>query len=501
MNHQILLNELLAGYAETTSPMNPSISGLSQDSRTIKPGDIFFAYPGQSVDGRQYISHAIKNGAAAVAMESNEISGLSHFEGEYKVPVVPIENIQNKLSALASRFYRDPSKDMLVFGVTGTNGKTSISHFLTEIGEKLGYRAAMIGTLGYGALNSLQKTLHTTPDAIEIQRIFAELRDKGIHWVAMEVSSHGLDQGRVNAIQFETAFFSNLTRDHLDYHGSMEAYGAAKAKLFHLPGLKHAVINCDDKFGWQLLHRLPVRVKRYGFSALGHIGEGAFPVIHSVQSHLNASGITASISSPWGQGILQSRLMGRFYLSNLLAVLTQLGIMGCDFQDILHLVSTLQPIPGRMQPLGHVGRYPLIIVDYAHTPDALKQVLLALREHCTGNLWCVFGCGGDRDKGKRPEMGAIAEQYSDYVVITNDNPRTEDPLQITNEIKAGILMPQKVVIEHDRFQAILHAIQSAKSDDIVLIAGKGHENYQIIGTEKKPFSDVIAVQMILAESI
>lgn len=498
LNKPPLLNKLLWNLSTVEIPAI-EIAGITQDSRTVKPGYLFCAHRGTYSDGRQFIQDAISKGAAAVAMEIEDTEMLHRFSIEYAIPVIPVLNLGMHLSEIAGRFYDHPSKRMKIFGITGTNGKTSISYFLCEAGQKLGFKSALVGTLGYGLPPALIQTGFTTPDAIELQRILAELRDKGINWVAMEVSSHGLDQGRVNAIRFDTAIFTNLTRDHLDYHQTMEAYGRAKAKLFQLEGLKTAIINADDDFGWELLQTLPHTLALYGFSALAKHRTTHIPIMHAQHANLDLNGITASLSSPWGSALLHSPMMGRFYLSNLLAVFSVLCANGFAFEQILNLISNLSPVPGRMEAFGGTHHQPRVLVDFSHTPDSLKQALVAIREHGVEKIWCVFGCGGDRDAGKRPLMGEIAERYADEVIITNDNPRTEDPLHIATEIRNGLNHPERAVIELDRQRAILHAIESASEEDVVLIAGKGHENYQIIGTEKKPFSDAVTVQMILAE--
>jgi UDP-N-acetylmuramoyl-L-alanyl-D-glutamate--2,6-diaminopimelate ligase len=502
MKKKLTLNQLLANYLEAPHPQDCEITGLSLDTRTLSPGSLFFACPGSQNDGREFISEAIAKGAAAIAIHrSAHVNSL--LEIDYPIPVVTIPNLKHCVSEIASRFYGDPSQEMFVIGVTGTNGKTSVSHFLTQCAHKLGNKAAMIGTLGYGLPKNLIPTLHTTPDAIEIQRIFSELREQGVQWVVMEVSSHGLDQGRVNGISFDHAIFTNLSRDHLDYHATMEDYGQAKAKLFSMPTLKRIVINSDDEFGWSLIQSLQGKTpaELFSYSAQGHLRQTSVPCVRAQHAHLSLSGITASLISPWGDTIIHSQLLGHFSLSNLLAVYTTLAAQKITNADILKVLPQLTSVPGRMEVFGGIDQQPKVIVDFAHTPDALKQVLTALREHAEGKLWCVFGCGGNRDAGKRAEMGRIAEIYADCIVLTNDNPRHEDPAEIMTMILLGMTQPSRAVVEYDRARAIAHAIQSAGTKDIVLIAGKGHEAYQLIGNQKIPFSDAINVQLCLSEHI
>ena len=319
----------------------------------------------------------------------------------------------------------------------------------------------------------------------------ADFRQQGAEAVAMEVSSHSLVQDRVQGVAFDIAVFTNLTRDHLDYHGTMENYANAKRSLFEKPGLNYAVINLDDDYGQQFLSLLPKTLKIYGYTITNK--NSAVPTISATDIKMTAKGFSAHIKTPWGEGVLRSHLLGRFNLSNLLAVLTTLNLLKVPFAKTLDYVSALKTVPGRMQVFGG-GKLPTVVVDYAHTPDALEKALTALREHCQGKLWCVFGCGGDRDRGKRPLMAQVAERFSDHVIVTDDNPRQEEPQRIIEDIVKGLLCPWAAEIVQDRATAIAHVIHSAQAGDVVLIAGKGHENYQIIGTEKLPFSDSEQVQ-------
>jgi UDP-N-acetylmuramoyl-L-alanyl-D-glutamate--2,6-diaminopimelate ligase len=382
---------------------------------------------------------------------------------------------------------------MRVVGVTGTNGKTSCVQLLAQAWTTLGHRAATIGTLGAGVHGQLLEGERTTPDAISVHASLARFRDDGVSHVAMEVSSHALAQGRVAAVEFEAAAFTNLTRDHLDYHGSMEAYGAAKAKLFAMPGLRAAVLNSDDNFGRELADALPEGLRVLRFSAAG---DGAADVV-AEDIVTSASGLTFQLRSPWGSRTLHSHLLGRFNVANLLAVIACLGALGEPFERVVQAVEQLQPVNGRMNRLGGLHGLPLVVVDYAHTPDALEQALTALRAHCAGKLICVFGCGGERDAGKRPLMGAIAARLADIAIVTDDNPRGEDGDAIVAQVVAGMTVAKAMAVERDRAVAIADALELARAGDVVLIAGKGHETYQDGATGKHPFDDMAVARTVL----
>jgi len=385
--------------------------------------------------------------------------------------------------------YSSTKPQMIYVGVTGTNGKTSCTQFIARALKK----CAIIGTLGSGFPDHLIPGTLTTPGAIELQKTIADLTPHATH-LAMEVSSHGLVQNRVAGIPFKIAVFTNLTRDHLDYHGDMAHYGQAKRLLFLTPGLQYAVINADDAFGRELLTEFNSTLKCYAYTVENNT---TYPnTVYADNLHFHSQGFSAHIYSPWGSGELHSKLFGRFNLSNLLAALTTLCLLDLPFEETLKELGKLPTVPGRMQRFGG-GDKPTVIVDYSHTPDALEKALTAIREHTTGKLWCVFGCGGNRDTGKRPLMGNIAATHSDHVIITNDNPRLEDPHQIIEEILAGISKKNDVLVEQDRKLAISSAIKQARPGDIILVAGKGHETYQQIGETKVPFSDVDIVQELL----
>lgn len=496
----IELAKLCAGIIDFPQPQSTLvIEQLSLDSRQVKPGSLFFAYPGTHTDGRQYIDKALQQGAAAICYETAD-QFKPEIALEYQqVPLIPVPHLQQIIGYIAERFYAQPTQKMQVFGITGTNGKSSCSLFLAAALHNAQQPVAMLGTIGNGIFGALQESTHTTLDAIALQQTMAEFYRQGVTHVAMEVSSHALCQGRVNGVQFNTAIFTNLTHDHLDYHGDFTHYAAAKRKLFCFPSLKAAIINADDPYGLHWLQELNGKLPVCGYSLNPKVAKAAnWPMVYAQHISLSMQGITAEIQTPWGAGILQAKQIGRFNLSNLLAVLATLGAHGMPLAEILTKLSQLPQVPGRMETYGG-GKLPTVVVDYAHTPDALKQVLLTLRECCQGQLWCIVGCGGNRDKTKRPIMGQYAEQHADHVILTDDNPRQEAPKQIVADMLQGMRSPQIAIIEHHRERAIAHAINCANAKDVILVAGKGHENYQIIGEQKLLFSDALTVQRLLAE--
>ncbi len=488
------LASLLAGITFVDPEIDCVIHGLSIDSRQVKKGDLFIAYPGEKVDGRDFIQEALKKGAVAILAEEDDNNSYEWPFLDKNNVLLKIKDLQHKVGRIASRFYNHPSRQMHIIGVTGTNGKSSIAYLLACALNALHHSSIYLGTLGTGFPTALQESTHTTLDPIHLQHSLAEFVEKGVTDAAIEVSSHALDQGRVDAIEFETAVFTNLTRDHLDYHKTMEAYGEAKAKLFHQFGLKTAVINQDDAFGLTLLHALSPEIFGLGYSLKNSDAE-----IFADDISITYEGIHAALKTPWGEGKLRTPLLGYFNLYNILAAI---GVLGSSYplNQILSCIETLPHVPGRMECIASPNK-PMFVVDYAHTPDALENVLTTandLLKNTSGKLWCVFGCGGDRDKGKRPEMGKMAEALADYVIITNDNPRTEIPEIIAQEIMQGFASSQNAVIILDREEAINHAFKHANPKDIILIAGKGHETYQIIGTEKHYFSDQDICRKLIA---
>lgn len=494
------LSTLLSGITPEICNVDCLVQGIALDSRLVKSGYLFLACCGDKTDGRLHIQDAIDNGAIAVLCENPvpEFTKVPDSSSDAKrIPIFGVIQLKEKVGLIAATFYDDPTAELEIIGVTGTNGKTSCTHFIANSLNECGFKCGVIGTLGVGIPPALQTTINTTPDPISLQRELANFKFQGVKAVAMEVSSHSLVQQRVAGINFNIAVFTNLTHEHLDYHGDMENYGWAKKMLFMRPELQYAVINVDDAFGRSLLREIPPHVKTYAFT-MQNTEVADVPTVRAIDVQPHADGINAKIISPWGTGMLHSGLLGKFNLSNLLAVFTVLQIMGIDMQVALNSCGLLQNVTGRMHRFkGNAGR-PLVVVDYAHTPDALQQALLALREHCSGALWCVFGCGGDRDRSKRSVMGQIAERYSDHIVLTNDNPRMEDPQQIIADIMQGLLCPWAAEVEQDREVAIAHAVDCAGANDIVLVAGKGHEDYQIIGNEKLVISDINAVKTILS---
>jgi len=476
-----LLGDLLPGLSHEVAAV--PVTGIAIDSRKIKAGDVFLAIKGHQVDGRDYIHGAISAGAVAV------IADAPFDDSQWSLPVVVIENLDARLSEIAGRFYGRPSRQLQLIGITGTNGKTSCAWMVAQLLEAIGQPCGLIGTLGNGRFGRLNSGNNTTPDAVSIQALLSDWRDGGANWAAMEVSSHGLAQHRVEALNFAAAVFTNLSQDHLDYHGSMAAYGAEKARLLKWADLPLAVINRDDEFGRQLLSESTAK-QTIDFSI-----SDSQAAVYAADVRCDMQGIAAQVHSPWGSFQLQSPLLGSFNLSNLVAASAVLLGLGVTATAIADAIPSLKPVPGRMECLRSEDGV-LAVIDYAHTPDALEKVLQALRAVTKGELICVMGCGGDRDRSKRPLMGAIAEQFSDRVMVTNDNPRSEQPAAIIAEICAGMTRSPQVVSERDA--AIAAAIAAAKSGDVVLIAGKGHEDYQEVAGRRLPFSDVQCARLALA---
>jgi UDP-N-acetylmuramoyl-L-alanyl-D-glutamate--2,6-diaminopimelate ligase len=429
----------------------------------------------------------VERGAVAVLWEP--APGIEAPQLPPQVVVQEVPGLHALAGELADRFFGRPSADLGVVGFTGTNGKTTSAYLLAQAADLVGRRGAYLGTLGFGRPGALRDAALTTPDVVTVHRRLAEARDAGAKSIALEVSSHALDQQRVAAVRFDTAVFTNLTRDHLDYHGTFEAYGAAKARLFHQSGLRCAVVNVRDEFGRQLAAGLDAGLERIVCSTSNELWiEPGAGWIRLPELRATSAGLTLHVESSWGAGTLRSPLVGEFNAENLLAVLGVLLGWGVPLQQALIALATCVAPPGRMEALGG-GMQPLALVDYAHSPDALGKVLQAARAHARGRLFCVFGCGGDRDPGKRPQMGAIAESLADVVVVTDDNPRTEDSRAILAQILAGMRAPDAAHVIADRAEAIHFALAEADVGDVVVIAGKGHEDYQLVGTETRPFSD------------
>ncbi len=474
----MLLAELLPDVAAV--PPTLAITGLVQDSRALTPGDAFVAIGGFGTHGLHFIEQARAASASAILFEPP-----APAEAPAPDDAIAVPGLRARMGAMADAFHGHPSRAMAMVGVTGTSGKTSSVQLLAQAWTLLGVRSGTIGTLGAGLYGEAVATGFTTPLVLQMHALLADLRDAGAQALAMEVSSHALDQGRVDNVHYDIAVFTNLTRDHLDYHGDMASYGAAKARLFARDGLRAAVLNLDDAYGRQLHARIPRELRKLGLSAHGD----AAADVRALDVVLDATGIAFELEIGGVRLPVRSSLLGRFNVDNLLAVAGVLLVQGHAPQVIAATLSQLQPIPGRMNRLGGDGVLPLVVVDYSHKPDPLEQALVSLRGHLRGLLLCVFGCGGERDRGKRPQMAAIAEAHADRVIVTDDNPRGEDGDAIVADIMAGFARPHAVVVERDRRQAIARAIGEAGADDIVLIAGKGHETYQEINGVQHPFDD------------
>ncbi|SMC26674.1 UDP-N-acetylmuramoylalanyl-D-glutamate--2,6-diaminopimelate ligase [Andreprevotia lacus DSM 23236] len=454
------------------------------DSRKVQAGDVFLAFQGEYADGRSYIDAAIAAGAGAVIWEADDFT----WNPAWTVPNLAVPQLRAQAGIVASHLLGDPSARLAVIGITGTNGKTSIANWLGQALSALGHQTGVLGTLGNGLYPALIESTHTTLDPVALQQWLGEFAAQGASHVAMEVSSHGLAQARAHGTQFKVAVFTNLTRDHLDYHGTMQQYGAEKARLFDWQGLQAAVINADDAFGAELIKSTSApRVYSYGIQG----GD-----IRALRIGMTLAGLNIDVTTPLGEATIHSRLIGSFNAYNLLACLGVLLALDVPLADAVQVLGQIESAPGRMQRLGGDGK-PLVVVDYAHTPDALEKALATLKQLLPqgSRLYCVFGCGGDRDPGKRPMMGEVACRLADAVVITSDNPRSETPRAIINDIIKGVAgVPgtgtDNYTIESDRSDAIGDAIALAGPGDVVLIAGKGHENYQEVNGVRHHFDDV-----------
>jgi len=480
------------------------IRRLANDSRTVLPGDTFVAYPGHSRDGRDYIAQAIARGAVCVLWDS----GGFEWNRDWRLSNLGLHELRRHAGEIASRVYGRPSARLQMVGVTGTNGKTTCSQWIAQALTRAGRECAVIGTLGYGLRAPYKPVANTTPDAVWLHAQLAEFARRGAQAVAMEVSSIGLDQDRVAGVEFDVALFTNLTRDHLEYHHTLRRYQDAKARLFAWETLRHAVVNLDDDFGTVLARRIRrpgLDVVGYGFGA----ASGACSArVQGANLATGAHGVAFDVMTCWGSAHVASPVLGRHNAYNLLGTLAVLLAGGIPLRRAVAALSVVKPVPGRLQRLGG-GAKPMVVVDYAHTPDALSHALATLREVLTNRpavtggrsrLICVFGCGGDRDRGKRPLMGRVAQRLADRVVLTSDNPRNEDPRDIIKDIVRGTRgTAQEIVIEANRRRAIRRAVADARRGDIVLLAGKGHENYQEIGGARRAFSDVAVAREALSQ--
>ena len=493
MTDQITLNDVLSKLDLPPADVNPALTHITLDSRTIVGGELFIAIPGIQSDGRRFIADALTKGAAAVLVDDSE--GFASETVVHPGLVLVVPGLKNKVGFLAHYFYQQPSEQLRVMGVTGTNGKTSCCWFTAQILHRLGERCALLGTVGRGLPDQLEASLNTTTDVLSLHRYMAELVADGIPALAMEVSSHGLDQGRVSGTVFQVALFTHISRDHLDYHGTLAEYAAAKARLFSQCSYRYAVIGKDDVFADLMISSCSPGADITTWSL-----EDTSADVYLRDIVALPQGFRATIHTPWGTGELNSPLLGRFNLENLLAVIAALCVQGYPLAQILSVIPDISPPPGRMQ---RCGDQPLVLVDYAHTPDAISSVLGALREHSRGDgqIVCVYGCGGDRDRGKRPLMTAAALAGADAVVLTSDNPRSEDPEQIFADALTGVddTDRQRIRVISDRSAAISAAISSADPGDMVVVAGKGHENYQEIHGVRHHFDDVEQVRSVLQQ--
>ncbi|MEE9493294.1 MAG: UDP-N-acetylmuramoyl-L-alanyl-D-glutamate--2,6-diaminopimelate ligase [Gammaproteobacteria bacterium] len=493
----ILLSELLTLVGSSEVPAIP-VEGLALDSRLVQSGDVFFAVAGSRAHGLHFAEQAIDKGAVAIVWESSgfDLSDIDNLipmlDKKYNIPLIPVRDLGAKLSRIAGIYYGQPSAELNCIGVTGTDGKTSVSHFIAQALHSEISPCGVLGTLGYGIHGQLVDPSHTTPDPIRVQAELLNLQKAGAEVVAMEVSSHALDQYRVASVQFDTVVLTNISRDHLDYHGSLAAYVEVKRQLFRFPHVRHAVLNLDDALGLSLIDSIDRDVSKIGYSIdpdfCWRLFENDLRWLHAAQIDTTTCGLEISLLSSWGEARFHSALLGEFNVANMLATAAALLASGIEFESVVARLQGLTTVAGRMESFGG-GEQPLVVVDYAHTPNALQTVLRALRPHCPRDLLCVFGAGGNRDRGKRPLMGAVAEAGADRLILTNDNPREEDPQAIIRDILAGVRDQQVIACIPDRAEAIHSAIGQAKAGDVVLIAGKGHEDCQIVGEIKSAFSD------------
>jgi len=483
---------------------------LASDSRRVKAGDVFFAYPGEGKDGRAYIAAAVAQGAAAIVYEEQGAEAYP-WDAAWTLPRLAVTDLKRRSGPIAHAFYGYPDASMFTVGVTGTNGKTSCAVWLGQALSRLGDLTAVIGTLGVGMSRArgeveFDPTGYTTPDAVLLAQKLAETRDQGATALAIEVTSIGLDLGRTDGMHFDVALFTNLTRDHLDHHGDMAAYEAAKTKLFDSPGLQASVVNLDDAMGHRIVDRLVARKDRVvGYTLRDAVALPDLPgvdMLRAGQLRTRSAGTEFHLDTPQGSTQVKTHLVGQFNISNALAVLGALLVKGATLRAAVEAIEGLTPAPGRMQQIGG-NEAPMVVIDYAHTPDALEKTLETLRsvaQERGGQLWCVFGCGGDRDPGKRPQMGRIS-QIAEHVLVTSDNPRSEEPHAIIEQIIAGMDAHHPTSVFQavdDRAAAILYAIKHAAKPDVILLAGKGHEPYQEIKGRKIPFSDADHAQLALS---
>jgi UDP-N-acetylmuramoyl-L-alanyl-D-glutamate--2,6-diaminopimelate ligase len=465
---------------------NLDIQNITLDSRKANKGYLFCAIKGHSVDARKFIEQTIKQNVSAILADSDTED--DYIELSNDVQIIYIHNLNSKLSQIADNFYQQPSKKLELIGITGTNGKTTISQIICQWNTILGKKTATMGTIGNGIYGDLKESENTTGSALDIQQNIYDFVNLDAKVATMEVSSHGLVQGRVSALDFDICIFTNLTQDHLDYHKTMENYFDAKATLFTNYNSKYNVINIDDSYGLKLIDKIKDKKSIFAVSVDKITKTKGFAnYIYAKNITYSKTGINLDFVSNFGNGTINTKLIGKFNVSNILQSLATMLAAGYSIDELIVSASKLSPVVGRMEVFENTNM-PTIIVDYAHTHDALEKALQAARIHTKGNLWCIFGCGGDRDTAKRPLMAQSAEKFADNVIITNDNPRTEDEDIIIKDILTGISSTNPIIIK-DRFEALEYAVENANKDDIILAAGKGHEDYQVIGTQKVHYSD------------
>lgn len=500
----VTLDTLLGGMVDSAvlSPVaHVAVDGITQDSRQSAPGYMFIALSGMTSHGLQFARQAVDAGATVVLWDAAGDSEMQMIDDlSERVLCLQVEDLLQKTGEIAARFYNHPSDGLTVIGITGTDGKTSVSHYLAQCLHTEQSPCGVLGTLGNGLVNALSPTGLTTASAVQVQKSLAALVDRGAVYASMEVSSHGLDQGRVNGVRFDTAVFTNLSRDHLDYHKTLDSYFAAKSKLFQVAGLTSAVINLDDEFGCVLAQQCRERLTVYGYSLSSDIKllhAYARDIVYAEMIRPTRHGFAVRVATPVGNGSFELPLLGRFNVANALAVLATLLLNRIGLEESLKRLHSIKPVTGRME-LIEAGNGPTVIVDYAHTPQGLVAACEAARQHFSGELWCVFGCGGDRDREKRPLMAQAVEQSADHVIVTSDNPRHEEPQTIIDQVVGGFAQPVRVNTRVDRREAIAFAITQAAADDVILIAGKGHETCQIIGDSKVDFDDRKVARELLA---
>lgn len=496
------LKELLAEVDQQSKLPDILVAGLNLDSRNVEPGDVFIALSGTRYHGMNFAEQAFNHGAVAVLYDPEDGGQelANRLGGEVANSMIAINQIDRQLGLIAGNFFNNPSADMKVIGITGTDGKTSCSHFLAQALQTQ-EKCAVIGTLGWGFPGNLLPTKHTTPDAINLQQNLALLRQQGAQSVIMEVSSHAQDQGRTNSIEFNGALFTNIGRDHLDYHGSLQAYLEAKLRILSTPGLGFLVVNLDDSKTEKILQAAPKGIELLGFSKKSESTLMKRWQVNRVCAHKiihKETGVSFQVEHKESKIGVDLPLLGDFNVDNILATLTCLIAMDFPLHKAVELLAHLKTVPGRLERFSSSPGHPSVVVDYAHTPQALEKALHSVRRHCSGKLWLVFGCGGNRDRGKRPQMGRIAERLADQVIITDDNPRNEDPQAIGQDIIEGCQGHSFQVIQN-RKTAIYSAIEMAECNDLVLVAGKGHEITQEISGIKYPFSDRKVVQEALLQ--